>query len=59
MEYNRKKLMKLKEFYYHEREQVKITKKKSFLSDYTKGEQKLFEDYLEKMISSKAAEIYK
>ena len=38
LEYNRKKLMKLKDFYYQEKEQVRLTKKKSFLNDYTKGE---------------------
>jgi hypothetical protein len=37
----------------------KSPKKASFLKDYNKGEIDLFEDYLDKMISSKAAEIYK
>jgi hypothetical protein len=42
-----------------EKDLVKKTKKESFLSDYSKGEKDMFEDYLEKMISSKSAEIYK
>ena len=37
----------------------KSPNKASFLKDYNKGEIELFEDYLDKMISSKAAEIYK
>jgi hypothetical protein len=52
-------LVKLKEFYEQEKDMIKKTKKKSFLSEYSKGELNLFEDYFEKMISSKAAEIYK
>ena len=52
-------MVKLKEFWYHEKDLVKTTKKKSFLNDYSKGEQNLFEDYIEKIISSKSAEIFK
>lgn len=52
-------MVKLKEYWYQEKELVKTTKKKSFLNNYSKGEMNLFEDYIEKMISSKSAEIFR
>ena len=58
-EFQRKKLLALQNFYFVEKDLIKKTKKSSFLRDYSKGEMALFEDYLEKMISSKAAEIFK
>ena len=59
LEFQRRKMVKLKDYWHQEKELVKTTKKKSFLNNYSKGEMNLFEDYIEKMISSKSAEIFR
>lgn len=60
LEFARMKLLRLEEFCNNEKRDLWRGKKQgSFLENYTKGELDIFHDMMQKMIQSKAAEIFK